>query len=616
MRLLAPPGLRHARPHGCIAVLLAFALSAADAPPARAQQPPGAPAPNTAAQQRAPLSRETILRALRGLNPEQREANTAVLITAIRHEGVGFALNSQAEEELREAGASTELLNVIRAGYRPAATQGGAATSAPASTQVGRTPERERDAATTDGPPVVTRHEIRVNNRPLRYTVTTGVMPLRNQAGDTEARIFYMAYTLDGVRDASQRPLMFSFNGGPGSSSVWLHLGALGPRRVEMLPDGRMPAPPFRLVDNEQTWLDLTDLVFIDPVGTGFSRAARPELAQRYFGLQGDIQSVGEFIRLYLTRNGRWTSPLFLVGESYGTTRAAGLAGHLVDRGVAFNGVLLVSTILNFQTARFNRGNDLPYALFLPTYTATAWYHKKLPPDLQTDLRKALDEAERWAAGEYTVALAKGDALTAAERQEVIDKLARYTGLSRQFIDNSNLRVEIQRFDKELLRGERRTVGRLDSRFKGMDASAASETPEFDPSMAAIRPPYTSAFNQYVRDELGFKSDLEYYILGGGIGRWDFGADNAYADTSEALRSAFAKNPYMRLFVASGYYDLATPYFATRYTLRHMGLDPSLRANVQTTYYEAGHMMYIDVGSLRQLKADVAAFVQGAVGKR
>ncbi|HEX8338626.1 MAG TPA: hypothetical protein VF621_18040, partial [Pyrinomonadaceae bacterium] len=292
------------------------------------------------------------------------------------------------------------------------ATRAGGATPAP-------TPG-ERDPATTDGPPSVTRHEIRVGGRALRYTVTTGVMPLKSAAGETEARIFYMAYTLDGAGDPARRPLMFSFNGGPGSSSVWLHLGALGPRRVQMLPDGAMPPPPFQLVDNEHTWLDFTDLVFIDPVGTGYSRAARPDLAARYFGLQGDIQSVGEFIRLYLVRNSRWTSPLFLVGESYGTTRAAGLSGYLIERGIAFNGVMLVSTIMNFQTARFARGNDLPYVLFLPTYAAIAWYHKRLPPETQgMELRRFLGEVERWAATDYTVALAKGDRLTPSERQEV-----------------------------------------------------------------------------------------------------------------------------------------------------------------------------------------------------
>jgi carboxypeptidase C (cathepsin A) len=486
-------------------------------------------------------------------------------------------------------------------------TQGGGQGATPRPT-----PQAPPDAAMTDGAPVVTHHSITVGGRAINYSVTTGMMPLRSAAGETDARIFYMAYTLDGVENKAQRPLMFSFNGGPGSASVWLHLGALGPRRVEMMPDGQMPAPPFRLVDNDQTWLDFTDIVFIDPVGTGYSRAARPELAQRYFGLQGDIQSVGEFIRLYLSKSERWNSPLFLVGESYGTTRASGLSGYLVEKGIAFNGIILISTIMNFETARFSRGNDLPYALFLPTYTAIAWYHKKLAPDLQRDLHHAVEESERYAAGEYTMALAKGDKLSDAERRDMVEKVARFTGLSKEYVEQSDARIEIQHFDKELLRSEHRTVGRLDGRFKGMDDLAVSETPDFDPSQAAIRPPYTATFNNYVRGELGFKSDLEYYILGGGVGRWDFGSDNSFADTSTSLRSAFAKNPYMKLFVGCGYYDLATPQFAARYTLDHMGLDPSLRGNISLHYYEAGHMMYIDQRSLAQLKRDVAGFVQNA----
>jgi carboxypeptidase C (cathepsin A) len=481
----------------------------------------------------------------------------------------------------------------------------------PAETQ--RPAEAQKPATLQDEKPVITRHEINIGGKPLKYSVTTGMMPIKNQNGETEAQIFFMAYTADNTGNAATRPLMFSFNGGPGSSSVWLHLGALGPRRVKMQDEGWMPAPPFQLVDNEQTWLDHTDLVFIDPVGTGYSRAARPELAAKFFGLRGDLDSVGEFIRMYLTRYERWSSPLFLVGESYGTTRASGLAGALIDRGIAFNGVLLISTILNFQTVGFAPGNDLPYVLYLPTFTATAWYHKKLSPDLQKDLKKALDESEKWAATDYTIALQKGDRLTTSERQLVIDKLARYTGLDKSYIDNANLRIDNSRFSKELLRSEKRSVGRLDGRFKGMDVSGVSERPDFDPSMSAIRAPYTATLYNYVRTELGYKSDLEYYILGGGVGRWDWGVNNNYADTSDALRSAFAKNPFMKVFVGFGYYDFATPYFAAEYTLTHMGLDPSLRGNITRKYYEAGHMMYIDKKSLAQLKQDVASFIQSSV---
>ncbi len=462
--------------------------------------------------------------------------------------------------------------------------------------------------------PVTTRHELRLAGRILKYSVTTGVLPLKNKEGETEGRVFFMAYAADRASGPETRPVTFSFNGGPGSSSVWLHLGALGPRRVNMLPDGGMPQPPYKLVDNEHTWLDATDLVFIDPVGTGYSRAAKAELGKKFWSLQGDIESVGEFIRLYLTRYERWGSPLFMVGESYGTTRAAGLAGHLVEQGIAFNGILLVSSILNFQTARFVQGNDLPYVLFLPTYTATAWCHKRLGPDLQASLPRTLAEAEAFAAGEYSRALARGDELARAEREAVAERLSRLIGLDKRYLEQANLRVEQARFCKELLRSERRTVGRLDSRFKGIDENAAGERPEFDPSLAAIRPPYTAMFNDYARRALGYKSDLPYYILGGGIGQWDWGpAGNLGADTSDALHDAFARNPSMRLFVASGYYDLATPYFATDFTLTHMGLEPTQRARITSKRYEAGHMMYIHEGELARLKADVAEFFKRAL---
>ena len=272
---------------------------------------------------------------------------------------------------------------------------------------------------------------------------------------------------------------------------------------------------------------------------------------------------------------------------------------------------------MNFQTARFADGNDLPLVLILPSYAATAWYHKKLPADLQRKpLRQVLDEAERWAANEYTLALGKGDKLAGPERQKVVEQMSRYTGLGKTFIENCNLRVELGRFNKELLRDQRRTTGRLDSRFTGIDSRAAGDGPEFDPSMTAIRPPYTAALNQYVRGELGYKTDLVYHILGGGFtAPWNWNADNTYADTSIALRSAFAKNPFLKVFVAFGYYDMATPYFAAEYTVDHMNLDPTLKANIKTAYYEAGHMMYIDEKSLAKLKQDVAAFLQSAIPK-
>lgn len=470
-------------------------------------------------------------------------------------------------------------------------------------------PEREE-------PPVVTKQSITVGGRTLNYTTTTGFMPIKNaQSGETEARIFYMAYTLDNA--PKSRPLMFSFNGGPGSASVWLHLGALGPKRIKMLDDGMMPAPPYEMETNQSTWLTETDMVFIDPVGTGYSRATRPELASKFFGIAGDIESVGEMIRMYLGRNERWMAPLFLVGESYGTTRAAGLSNWLFNHGIALNGIALVSAVLNFQTISFADNNDLPLVLILPSYTATAWYHKKLPAANQTkSLTTIVQEARNFAGGEYASAMMKIDTLSPAERSSLATKFSNLTGLSKDFIEDNNFRVELGEFNKELLRGERRTTGRLDSRFKGIDRDAGGSNTGGDPSMNAIRPPYTAAFNDYVRRELGYKSDVEYYILGGGItAPWNYNVTNQYADTSVQMKDAMAKNPYMKILVAQGYYDMATPFYAAEYTISALNLDPTLRRNVSFEYYESGHMMYIETKSLAKLKTDVAAFMSGTMKK-
>lgn len=472
-----------------------------------------------------------------------------------------------------------------------------------------RSPEKD------DAAPSVTKHEMVLNGKPLKYTATAGTLPIRdNTKGEVEARIFYVAYTRDDVEAKAKRPLMFSFNGGPGSASVWLHMGALGPKRVDMPSEPEFARPPFKLVDNDSTWLDDVDLVFIDPVGTGFSRAAKPDLNAKFHGVKGDIESVGEFIRLYLTREDRWESPLFLVGESYGTTRAAGLSDYLVDKGIALNGIALISSVLEFQTVQFQRGNDLPYVLYVPTYAATAWYHKKLSDELQKDLKATVAEATKWATTEYARALERGDRLSPDERKAVVAKLASYTGLSPEFVDRVDLRVEIQHFCKELLRKERRTVGRLDSRYKGIDADQNAGSPEVDPSMSAIRPPYTATFQTYLRNELQYKTDLPYNILGEGVGRWEWGVQGrgGYPETSSALRDAMAKNPFLKVFVGQGYYDLATPFAAIEDTLAHMQLDPTMRANISYEYYEAGHMMYLHQPSLKKLKGDAAKFIGGS----
>ncbi|HEX8737190.1 MAG TPA: hypothetical protein VF721_17795 [Pyrinomonadaceae bacterium] len=485
----------------------------------------------------------------------------------------------------------------------------------PTATPAPRPAETPKPAPTAqaDEPPVVTKHTARAGNRTLNYNVTTGFMPIRNaQTGEAEARIFFMAYTLE--NPPANRPLMFSFNGGPGSASVWLHMGALGPKRVKMLDDGLMPPPPYQMEDNEATWLTETDLVFVDTVGTGYSRATKPEFGAKFFSVNGDIESVGEFIRMYLGRYERWSSPLFLVGESYGTTRVSGLSNHLFERGIGLNGILLVSTVMNFQTIRFAENNDLPLVLILPSYATTAWYHKRLSPPMQAKTVKEIaQEAENFAMNEYLPALVRIDRLSAAERANLAEKFSQFTGLSREFIERNNFRVDLGEFNKELLRDRRRTTGRLDSRFTGIDRDAAGDNAESDPSMNAIRPPYTSVFNDYVRRELNFKSDLEYYILGGGVGNWNWNTDNGYADTSMRLKAAMSKNPYMKVLLANGYYDMATPFFAAEYTVSAMNLDPQLRQNVTFTYYEAGHMMYIEKNSLRKLKEDAAAFIQSAM---
>ena len=448
----------------------------------------------------------------------------------------------------------------------------------------------------------------------IAYKAIAGTMVLKDDKGKDKASIFYVAYLRQGIDEPDQRPLTFSFNGGPGSSSVWMHMGLLGPRRVHSGDVDELVPPPYGLVDNEFSLLDRSDLVFIDPVSTGYSRPAPGEEAKQFHGYEQDIQSVGDFIRLFTTRHNRWLSPKFIIGESYGTTRAAGLSGYLQDRyGLYLNGLMLVSSILTFQTARFTTGNDLPPMLFLPTYTATAWYHGRLDADLQADRDAAVRAAEEFALNEYNLALAKGSALGEDERAAIVEKLARLTGLSPAFVEQSNLRINIHRFVKELLRDQGRTVGRLDSRFKGIDRDAAGEHTEHDPSHSAIAGAYTGAFNDYVRRELKFENDMPYEIISDLYQSWDYSKhQNQFLDVAETLRQAMSKNPFLKIFVANGYYDLATPYFATRYTFNHLGIDAGLLANISMGYYDAGHMMYVHEPSLARLKDDLAAFVDSA----
>jgi len=482
--------------------------------------------------------------------------------------------------------------------------------------------EKKEEKPTPKDNLVETKHSIRIGGKELKYTVTTGTIVLKEEITDKEkeaevekprAQIFFIAYTKDGLRDKSRRPITFSFNGGPGSSSVWLHMGVLGPRRVMLTDEGELPPPPFKLTDNQYSILEETDLVFIDPMGTGYSRPVEGEKSKEWHGFKKDIESVGDFIRLYVTRYNRWLSPKFLAGESYGTTRAAGLSGYLQDRhGMYLNGLMLISSVLDFTTIDFNFNNEIPYILFLPAYAAAAWYHGKL--DFKTPLKTLLKEVEEFAMGEYSAALLKGDALAPEERAHIADKLSRYTGISREFIERTNLRIKDQHFFKELLRDRGRTIGRLDSRFTAIDRLGVTEQPEFDPLLTNVMGPYTAAFYDYVRSELKFESDLPYEILSEKVWmNWSYKEfENAYVNVAETLRQAMTRNPYLKVFVANGYYDLGTPYFATEYTFNHLALDESLRGNVRMEYYDAGHMMYIHMPSLKAMKKDLAGFIKSA----
>jgi carboxypeptidase C (cathepsin A) len=457
-------------------------------------------------------------------------------------------------------------------------------------------------------PAVVTRHSMQLNGKRLDYTATTGMLAIRDEkSGASEGYMFYVAYTRDGSGNPATRPITFVFNGGPGSSTVWLHMGAFGPKRVKLLSDGGLPAPPYGYEDNPYTLLDASDLVFIDPVGTGYSRAATPKLGDKFWGVNEDIAAMGEFIRLYLSRYERWASPRYLAGESYGTTRAAGLSGYLADEGIAFNGITLISTILDFNLD----DGDNAAIYYLPSYSAIAWYHKRLPADLQSQtVEQVTAAAEAWAGTGYRMALARGNQLTPAQRQAVVDTLARFTGLPKTVVDQNNLRISLGLFDTELLRDQRKTVGRLDGRFTSFSMNNGAQRPAFDPSMSNIRLSYTPVLNDYVRRELGFKDDMRYYILGGGLDGWKPQREGSATDVTPSLEAAFAKNPYMKLFVAMGYYDTATPYYAVEYTIDHLAISAEARANITTGYYAAGHMVYIDDPSMKQFRADLGKWME------
>ncbi len=485
--------------------------------------------------------------------------------------------------------------------------------------------------------PIVTHHEVTVNGRALRYTATAGRMPIKNAEGVTEALMFYVAYTADGS-DASKRPLTFSYNGGPGSASLWLHIGALGPRTVVMQPEGWMPQPPFRLHDNPYTPLDKTDIVMIDAIGTGWSRPADDKAARKYENPEGDIEAFGEFIRMYITRNERWGSPLYLFGESYGTTRSAGLSGYLAGRGIVFNGIGLLSMALNFQTLSSSATNDSAYPWNVPTYMAIAYYHHKLSPELQKAIDgcqgnpnapcAALVQAEQWAITDYAAALSRGDSMTPQEHQAVVDKLSQYTGLSKQVIEEFNLRIDVGTFDHYLLLDQRMRVGRLDGRFKlpepgfpgGRGGGGGGGA---DPASTATTGPFTMAFNNYMRTELNYKTETPYYTSAqqSGMFRWSSsgatpapGGQQGFQEEVSPLRAAIVGNPFLKILVMEGYYDLATPYYQAEYTMHELMLPPAYRANISYERYWSGHMVYLEQKAHAKLQKDWDAFIEQTQG--
>ena len=467
----------------------------------------------------------------------------------------------------------------------------------------------------------VTHHELALSGKSLKYTATAGTLLIRDEEDKPYGSMFYVAYTLDGA-DPATRPVSFLYNGGPGSATLWLHMGSFSPVRIETDSPKATPGPPFKLIPNQYSLLDKTDLVFIDAPLTGYSRAVGKGQPKDFTGVDQDLKAFDRFIARYISLNQRWNSPKFLIGESYGTTRSAGLSDLLADDGIQLNGIVLISSILNYAVR--SPGYDTVYIINLPSYAAAAWYFNKVQ-NKTPDVAAWVQQAREFASGAYAQALFQGDKLSAEQLDSVAKEMSRLTGLSADYVKRANLRVSPTRFRKEVLRSDRKTLGRYDMRFEGEDVDAAGENPTYDASDTGISGAFVAAIHDYLERELKYESTDTYRPSAGDIGQWDWhhrpaggagpgGPMNQQLQPYVAadLGAAIRKNPHLRVFSANGYFDLATPFFGTEFDLDHMNLEPELRGNVQFGYYPSGHMIYLNVDALHQLKDDLAAFIDKA----
>jgi carboxypeptidase C (cathepsin A) len=466
---------------------------------------------------------------------------------------------------------------------------------------------------------ITTHHSITIGGKEIKYTAVTGTFQLKNESDTVIALIGFTAYMKDGVTDFDDRPLTFAYNGGPGSSSMWLHMGAIGPKRVVLNDPNTVPPAPYKYEDNKYSILDVTDLVIIDPVGTGLSKPVGKAKGKDFWGVNEDIKSISEFIYQYMLENNRLNSPKFLLGESYGTTRSAGVSDFLSEKmGISLNGIIFVSTVFDFQTLIFSPGNDLPYILFLPTYAAVSWYHKTLPSQPK-DLKAFINEVKNFAQHEYAQALFNGNTNDSVEVNKVVDKLYEYTGISKSYWKYANLRVSEPQFTAELLREKGKTVGRLDSRYTGPASDLLTEYSDYDPQSSAISPAFVATFLEYLHNDLKFPTDQSYHIsaYANEDFKWNWnrqenGRVSPYqnSDVSQDLAEVMSKNPYLNVLMLNGYFDLATPFFATEYTMNHLGSNiPDIKERVHEKYFNAGHMMYINNESLPEFKSYISDFI-------